>query len=125
MSLEFIDHLVFVVKDIAETERFYSVFLGTPKYLEKEHVIYTIGETMLFFVLPKGTWEPGNKDKGGFNHIAFGVRTIDELQACEQQLIAGGINNSGVKIDPHGGKEYIWLDDPNGLRLEFYLRQAG
>jgi catechol 2,3-dioxygenase-like lactoylglutathione lyase family enzyme len=52
MSIQFIDHLVFGVKDIAETEKFYSAFLGKPAFLGQDHVVYVAGGTRLFFVLP-------------------------------------------------------------------------
>lgn len=28
-----------------------------------------------------------------------------------------------TKIDKYGKKEFIWFDDPDGARLEFYLRK--
>ena len=28
-----------------------------------------------------------------------------------------------MKIDFYGKKEFIWIDDPDGIRLEFYLRE--
>jgi glyoxylase I family protein len=122
MKPQFIDHLVFVVKDISVTERFYSVFLGKPAYFEAGQLVYQLGETRLFFVIAKGKWAPGDKDQGGLNHIAFGVRTIEELHELEATLKDKRIKNSGVSIDKHGKKEYIWFDDPNGMRLEFYCR---
>jgi hypothetical protein len=42
----------------------------------------------------------------------------------EAQLGSAGISHSGIKIDHYGQKEFIWLDDPDGMRVEFYLRPA-
>jgi catechol-2,3-dioxygenase len=125
MTPLFIDHLVFIVKDLSHTEKFYTTFLGEPTYFEKETLIYQVSDTKLFFVLPKIAWEPVDKDKSGLNHLAFGVRNIDDLKEFAATLDNGGIKNSGVKIDTHGGKDYIWFDDPNGMRLEFYCRPNG
>jgi glyoxylase I family protein len=58
----------------------------------------------------------------GLNHFALGVRTLEELEKIESQLDAAGIAHSGIQLDPYGSKEFIWMDDPDGLRLEFYLR---
>jgi len=30
--------------------------------------------------------------------------------------------NSGIILDKYKQREYIWLDDPDGIRQEFYLR---
>ena len=63
-----------------------------------------------------------DKDRGGFNHLAFGVRTIEELKEFEKILNEVGVKNSSVQIDKYGNKEFIWFNDPNGYRLEFYCR---
>jgi glyoxylase I family protein len=56
--------------------------------------------------------------------LAFGVHTLEELQAIQEQLGRAGISNSGIKKDRYGQKEFIWLDDPDKMRIEFYLRPA-
>jgi glyoxylase I family protein len=122
MTPKFIDHIVIMVKDIRETEKFYSIFLGKPKYLEKMQVIYKIGDTKVFFIMVNGEWQLTDKDRGGLNHLAFGVSTGDELRKFEKILGSGNIKNSGIRIDKYGNKEYIWFDDPNGIRLEIYCR---
>jgi len=35
-------------------------------------------------------------------------------------LTSNQIAHSG--IDRYGLKEFLWLDDPDGMRIEFYLR---
>jgi glyoxylase I family protein len=50
------------------------------------------------------------------------VRTLEELKSIRGQLDSAGISHSGIKIDHYGRKEFIWLDDPDGMRIEFYLR---
>ena len=111
-----------IVKNIPTTEKFYSSFLGKPAYLDERMAIYETGETKLFFVLPKGDYETRDKDKGGLNHVAFGVHTPEELKSFETMLNAAAIKHSGIKIDKHGGKDYIWFDDPDGGRVEIYCR---
>ena len=96
--------------------------MGTPEQIEKEQVVYTIGDTKIFFGLPYGEWEERDKDKSGLNHWAFGVRTSEELREFENALNKGNIKHSGIQVDTYGSKEFIWFDDPNGYRLEFYCR---
>ena len=79
-----------------------------------------------FFFVPVGKDQPFpfDKDSIGLNHLAFAIPTLADLETIHAQLEAASIKNSGIKIDPHGQKDYIWLDDPDGQRIEFYLRPA-
>jgi len=122
MQISFIDHIVIIVKSIQETEKFYSGFLGLPEYVSEETVVYKIGGTKVFFVLPHGEFEKTDKDKSGLNHIAFGVRTLEELKSFEALLNKTSIQHSGIKTDKYGNKEFIWFDDPSDIRLEIYCR---
>lgn len=122
MNPTFIDHIVLIVKDLKETEKFYSSFLGKPSHLDEEYMAYKIGESTIYLALSDGDFQKVDKDKGSLNHLAFGVRTADELRGFEKVLNESSIQNSGVKIDKYGNKEFIWFDDPNGYRLEFYCR---
>jgi glyoxylase I family protein len=121
----FVDHLVFFVKDVSRSRRFYEVLLGTPAESSEESVMFLAGNTRLFFI-PAQLLDPAfDKRRVGLNHLAFGVRTIKELQQVSQQLDRAGIRHSGIQIDHYGSKEFLWLDDPDGMRFEFYLRPDG
>jgi catechol-2,3-dioxygenase len=63
-----------------------------------------------------------DKERIGLNHLAFGVRSLQELRKLLNHLNDAGLQNSGVKIDHYGNREFIWLDDPSGFRVEFYCR---
>jgi len=120
---EFVDHLVFRVSDPERTEHFYTALLGPPPFRTEDSVMYQTGDTRFFFTRSSRIEnEPYDKEATGLNHLAFGVRTLVELQAIEAQLNAAGIPHSGILIDRYGQKEFIWLDDPDGMRIEFYLR---
>jgi len=85
--------------------------------------MYQLGQTLLFFTTASGSQtEPHDKERIGLNHIAFGVRTLKELESIEAHLNRCQIAHSGIALDRYGHREFIWLDDPNGIRLEFYLR---
>ena len=122
---QFVDHLVFRVADLSVTERFYTVLLGLPPHRTEDSIMYQVGDTRVFFT-PCDQHQPGTyeKEKVGLNHLAFGVRTLEELQTIQGQLESAGISNSGIKKDRYGNREFIWLDDPDKMRIEFYLRPA-
>jgi glyoxylase I family protein len=117
----FVDHLVFRVSDLNRTARFYTALLGEPLKAEG-YVMYMAGSTRLFFTPSFEHTEPYNKEKVGLNHIAFGLCTIEELQRVESQLNHEGIAHSGIKLWQDGLTRYIWLDDPDGIRIEYWLR---
>lgn len=85
--------------------------------------MYMVGDTRLFFTssveCQAGMYE---KEKVGLNHVAFSVRSLTELETIRAQLDGFGISHSRLQLDRYGLKEFIWLDDPDGLRIEFYLR---
>lgn len=119
-----VDHIVIGVANIKETEKFYSSFLGEPASKEVDMVVYDVGSTKFFFILPEKKFNKKDRDTGGLNHIAFQASNLEELKEFESKLNNTGIQNSGIQIDKYGGKEFVWFDDPNGHRLEFYLRHA-
>jgi catechol-2,3-dioxygenase len=123
MYPQFVDHLVFRVADLSKSERFYTMLLGQPPHRTEDSIMYQVGDTRLFFTRCEQP-QPGpyDKEEVGLNHLAFGVRTLEELQVIQEQLGRAGIPNSGIKIDRYGQKEFIWLDDPDNMRIEFYLR---
>lgn len=117
----FVDHLVFRVRDLNRTESFYTALLGDP-FKGDGYIMYMAGDTRLFFTPAVDGASPHNKEDVGLNHIALGVRTVEELQQVESQLKEGSIAHSGIKLWADGLTRYIWLDDPDGIRVEYWLR---
>jgi glyoxylase I family protein len=122
---QFVDHLVWRVRDLNDTEKFYAALLGTPHQRAADSIMYQLGDTRLFFTRCAGDHAAAyDKERVGLNHFALGVRTLRELEKIQGQLDRAGIAHSGIQLDPYGTKEFIWMDDPDGLRVEFYLRPA-
>jgi len=123
IKAQFIDHLSFVVKDLQTTEEFYSKFLGEPIIKNDGLIVFKVGNIRLFFKLSPKEIPNQNYDKDdiGVNHIGLGVRTIEELKKFEEHLSVVGIKHSEFKTGKFGN-EYIWFDDPSGIRLEIYHR---
>jgi glyoxylase I family protein len=123
VRLKFVDHLVFRVAKLERTEDFYTALFGQPPRRAEDSLMYNVGDTRLFFTRSdqrrQGLYD---KEQVGLNHMAFGVRTLEELRTVEAELNQLGIAHSGIKLDRYGLKEFIWLDDPDGIRIEFYLR---
>jgi glyoxylase I family protein len=117
---QFLDHLVFRVADLSKTEQFYRALLGQPTHRTADSVMYQVGHTRVFFTLcDQPQAGPHAKEEVGLNHLAFGMRTLEGLLMIQEQLGCAGIPNSGIKKDQYGQKEFIWLDDPDNMRIEF------
>jgi catechol-2,3-dioxygenase len=87
--------------------------------------MYVVGATRFFFtVSTEKIIAPHDKEQLGLNHIAFGIHDPALLREVADQLNVAGMGHSGIEFDRYGNKEFIWLDDPNGFRLEFYCRPA-
>ena len=120
---QFVDHIVIRVADVGTTERFYTILLGEPSARTQDSITYQIGDTRLFFTRSDPhRGDAYDKEKVGLNHLAFGVKTLKELTEVRTQLDDAGITHSGIQKDRYGQNDFIWLDDPDGMRVEFYLR---
>jgi catechol-2,3-dioxygenase len=118
----YIDHIVISVKNLKKSTAFYKTFLGKPK-VTKWDASWKIGETKLFLTFPYSK-SPRSFDKHnlGLNHLALGVNSLNELKKFEKLLNKGKLKHSGIQIDKYSNKEFIWFDDPDKIRLEFYYR---
>ena len=121
----FIDHLVLTIQDINRSATFYSAIFGEPAYRNEAEVMYHIGPTRLFLMLPHGEPLPNDRfdpKRIGLEHFAIGITSLEDLKEIEKVLDKASITHSGIHIDKHSGKEKIWLDDPDKIRVEFFIR---
>jgi glyoxylase I family protein len=121
MSLQ-LDHIVISVQNLKQSVKFYECFLGKAK-VGKEDASWQLGEAKLFLTFAyKKTAKKFDKHNFGLNHFAFKASDLKHLEQLEAKLNKAKIKNSGIQIDQYSKKEFIWFDDPDGIRLEFYIR---
>ncbi|MEN9342317.1 MAG: hypothetical protein RIQ54_573 [Candidatus Parcubacteria bacterium] len=113
-----------MVKDVNETSKFYSKLFGNPSHQDADSVSWKFENTKIFFGHPFKEIAPNTFDRNriGLNHCAWGVRTVDELKKWKNRLDEIGIKNSGIIKDRYQDRDYVWFDDPDSIRQEFYLR---
>jgi len=117
----YIHHIVLSVKNLERSTKFYGAFLGKPR-ITKWDVSWKIGNTKLFLSLPnQENRRKFDKNNLGLNHLAFGLRNKSELKKFHLKLSKSKIKNSGMLVNKWSKKEYIFFDDPDGIRLEFFL----
>ena len=121
---QFVDHLVFRVRDLQMSERFYTQLLGLAPRRGPDSLMWQVGDTRLFFTKSSAGDSRYDKEQVGLNHLAFGLRSANELSTIVKRLDTAKVRHSGIKLDHYGNKEFVWLDDPDGIRIEFYVRPA-
>jgi glyoxylase I family protein len=124
----YLDHVVLTVSNLDRAKDFYTKIFGAPDFQRETGFMFQMGPTRLFFTLPRGPQAPNDRfdpTRVGLEHIAVGVKTVDALKAYATALDEAGIKHSGIHIDSHSNKEKIWLDDPDKIRVEFYIASGG
>lgn len=101
---QFVDHLVFRVRDLQATERFYTAVLGLSPQRSPDSLIWKVGDTRLFFSKGPAGDSRYDKERVGLNHLAFGVRSTDELREILKRLDTAKVRHSGIKLDHYGKK---------------------
>lgn len=129
-------HIAIATRDMQATHKFYSEAMGfelvrvekaqTGPEAWAKHFFYDTGDgTMMAF------WEIHDPDLSDnfptsisiglglpkwTNHIAFGVDSLQELDTARQRINTAGYDVA--EIDHHWCRS-IYVDDPNGIMVEF------
>ena len=122
-SPQFVDPLVFRVADLGKTERFHTTVLK-PRSSEPMTALCTslVGHLRFFTRCGQVLKTKYQEENVGFSPLVFGVVTVEELQSVRTRLDQARIVHSGIRKDRYGYKDFIWLDDPDNMRIEFYFR---
>ncbi len=108
------------VSDLDEAVDHYSRMFGAePVKTKPGYANFAIANPPLKLVLFEGGGEPGS-----INHLGVETETAEEVVSAEARLRADGIETTGV-VDTqccYAEKTETWLDAPDGLRWEYYVK---
>jgi len=129
-------HVAFGTKDIDKTYDFYANRLGLPlSHCENhlsgkgwfKHFFFDVGngEQLGFFAFENVGEKEGYRTDistglglpAWVNHVAFNVRSMDDIQAMKRRAQANGVELA-MEAD-HGWCHSIYFVDPNGIMVEF------
>lgn len=126
-----IHHAAFICRDVEETVRFYQELLGFPlvelvenrDYAGSSHFFFDVGNGNLlgFFDFPGHPHPPFDETLGGIQHIALSV-DADAFARLKRILDEHRIPYLGPD---RGVEDSLYIQDPNGLRVEFYEERLG
>lgn len=130
-------HFAYPCRDAEETRRFYEEVLGLPlvNCMLADRVPSTGEEkpyAHMFFEMTDGSYiaffdlgdnempAPSPNTPGWVQHFAMETRSVDDVLAMRERLLADGVEVLGL-VD-HEFVKSIYFFDPNGLRLEVAAR---
>lgn len=114
MASKGLTHVALKVRDLKQTEAFYTEVLGLKiAFRHPPSMIFlsTPGSNDLLNFVKSNQKFTGNQ---GLEHIGFKV-TMSGLKQMEKKLKA-----NDVEIDGRRGKNAFYITDPNGYQLEYY-----
>ena len=103
----------------SESVKWYREVLGfdEPRYFGELAILRDADSKVELVMRPRRT-QAGGAGEQTFDHVAFRVGSVAELQAWEAQLHAKGLD---VQIDRAIGGMSIDLRDPDGNDLELFV----
>ena len=109
------------VSDLDEAVDFYSRLFGTePAKRKPGYANFAIADPPLKLVLFEAA------TGGTINHLGVETETAAEVGAAESRLTGAGLATTGVDDTTccYAEKTETWVDGPDGLRWEWYVKHA-
>jgi len=126
LPLLHVHHIAIICQDYAASRRFYTEVLG----LEVIREVYRAERQswkldlalqghyiMELFSFPAPPPRPSHPEAAGLRHLAFAV---SDLEATVRDLTAHGVASEPIRVDEFTGRRFTFIQDPDGLPLEFY-----
>lgn len=126
MNITKVLHIAIICSDYERSLKFYTEVLGMKMIAEHyraERQSYKTdlalnGEYIIeLFSFPNPPKRPSHPEAAGLRHLAFEVENIDETIAF---LEIYGVSHEDVRVDEYTGKRFVFIQDPDGLPIEFY-----
>lgn len=125
MKTQYLGHVVFYVKDLEQSLKFYRDLLGfqeVGRVFEGKAVALTTGRTHHELLLIQVGDVPGPASglRRGLYHIGLKIGdSLDELRSAKKEIEQAGISISGMS--DHTVSQSLYLHDPDGNEVELYV----
>jgi glyoxylase I family protein len=110
-------HMQLLVSDLEASQRWYATALGLKTFTGSAELGYIAmggaGGRLAIVLSPRPADAPAGTQ---VDHLAFGVRSVEELGAWADALTAAGIDHGGLVESGEGTSVHIV--DPDGLNVE-------
>ena len=126
MRTHYLGHIVFYVRDLDASLKFYEKVLGLKRIeggeLPFKAAALTSGRTHHELLLIEVGDAPGPPPgpRRGFYHAGFKIGdSLDELKKAYRELLSAGVQVKGMS--DHTISKSIYLHDPDGNEIELYV----
>lgn len=126
LPLLHVHHIAIICADYARSKQFYTEVLGL-RIIREVHraerqswkLDLALGEQYIIelFSFPQPPARLTQPEATGLRHLAFAVSDLD---ATVHHLTHHGVTSEPVRVDEFTGRRFIFIQDPDGLPLEFY-----
>ncbi|MES2810902.1 MAG: VOC family protein [Bacteroidota bacterium] len=126
LSLNKVHHIAIICSDFAVSKHFYTSILGLEILQEiyrEERQSYKLdlalnGEyTVELFSFPNPPKRVSRPEACGLRHLAF---TVNNIVQTRDSLISQHIPCEAIRVDEYTQKSFFFIEDPDGLPIEFY-----
>jgi glyoxylase I family protein len=128
IHLNKIHHISIICSDYNQSKVFYTELLGLKVLQEiyrSERDSYKLdlslhGQYVLeLFSFPSPPPRPSFPEACGLRHLAF---EVDDIEGTNAFLKTHGYNPEAIRKDEHTHIRFMFMQDPDGLPIEFYER---
>ncbi|UOG73775.1 VOC family protein [Hymenobacter tibetensis] len=126
VGLLHVHHIAIICRDYAVSKRFYTEVLGLEIIREVHRAerqswkldLALGGQYVIeLFSFPEPPLRPSHPEAAGLRHLAFAVSDLD---ATVRGLDTHGVASEPIRVDEFTGRRFTFIQDPDGLPLEFY-----
>ena len=130
MDIKAIHHVAILTDDYERSKSFYINVLGFEVLSEtyrEERQSYKLdlainGHYQIeLFSFPQFKERTSFPEQKGLRHLAF---EVDSLSLIRNSLISQNINCETIRIDEFTNKAFFFIEDPDGLPIEFYEKSG-
>ncbi len=128
LRINAVHHIAIIVSDYEKSKRFYTEVLGLKiirEVFRAERQSYKLdlslnGNYVIeLFSFPNPPKRVSRPEATGLRHLAF---EVDNIETTVDFLTSKNAIPEPVRIDEFTGKKFTFINDPDGLPIEFYER---
>ena len=126
LHIKNIHHIAIICSDYQRSKVFYTEILGLEiireVYREERHsykLDLALGNRYVIelFSFPDPPKRVSRPEALGLRHLAF---EVDDVQSVINKLALNNIGAEPIRTDEYTGKQFTFIEDPDGLPIEFY-----
>jgi glyoxylase I family protein len=126
LQINNIHHIAIICSDYQKSKHFYTQILGFEiqnEVYRAERQSYKLDLSVNglyqieLFSFPSPPTRTSRPEACGLRHLAFEVNSATETRA---KLVSQNIDCETIRIDEFTNKSFFFMEDPDGLPIEFY-----